>query len=481
MGLQSLTQESLLCLLLHDAENGGRVASLVPIDVWDNVYRRVAERCYDYWAQYKIPPAEHAVDIFDDLAREDKGKKDEVKRLWKSIQESRAGINAKYVLGQVSKFLREQRIRAGIIESSELVSMGRIDEAEQAIQQSIKGVLDVFEPGLVFHELDVRELLSEDRQPLPTGIKLLDERGLGPAAGELSLFIAPPGYGKSWWLIHLAKWAMAYGRKVVYVTLEMSEKRVAQRFLQTLCNVAKRREALYNKVFRENELGQMIGLDAKRVSGLKTFADDDIEALLTKRLKKFETRSPLVIKQFPTGALTVRELIGYLDNLEMSRRIVPDLLLVDYADLMSIGSHDYRHELGNLYKDLRGLAVSRNVALATASQSNRATIEYSKVAKTITGAGVAEDFSKMATCDTVFTYNRTEAEQAIDTARLWVEKGRNEADKFMVLMTQNYKTGQFCLSSTRMLSSRYWETVNAGKTEAAPRTRNKLPRKRERL
>jgi len=165
----------------------------------------------------------------------------------------------------------------------------------------------------------------------------------------------------------------------------------------------------------------------------------------------------LVIRQFPTGALTVRELKAYLDSLEMSQRIVPDLLLVDYADLMSVGTRDYRHELSTLYKDLRGLAVERNIAVATASQANR----ESSGKKFITGRGVAEDFSKIATADVVITYNRTEAEMRLGTARLYVDKGRNEEDKFSVLIAQNYKTGQFCLGSTRMMD-RYWRALEQG-------------------
>lgn len=471
MGITTLTQESLVSLLLWDAENGGRVCTLVPITAWDGVYKRIATKAIDYWAEFREPPGEHAIDMFASLEEDDPKQKDQVRRLWESLNESREGINAKYVLGQVSTFLREQRIRVGIIESVELLESGNLAEAEATIQRSVSGVLDVFDPGLLFHELDVSSLLTDDRVALPTGIKLLDQRGLGPTAGELCLFIAPPGYGKSWWLIHLAKLAVANRKRVVYVTLEMSERRVAQRFLQSFCGVAKRREELVNRTFEENELGQLIGINTRPIKRLKTFQDADIEAKLTQQLKGFARRSPLVIKQFPTGVLTVRELQGYLDSLEMSRRIVPDLLLVDYADLMSIGTRDYRHELGNLYKDLRGLAVSRNIALATASQSNRDSIGE----KIITGRNVAEDFSKIATSDIVLTYNRTEAEFKLGTARLFVEKGRNDEDKFLILLSQNYKTGQFCLSSTRMMPRKYWEAVKAGDDN------NGLPRRRNRL
>ncbi|MFH1738370.1 MAG: hypothetical protein ABIH23_05135, partial [bacterium] len=116
---------------------------------------------------------------------------------------------------------------------------------------------------------------------------------------------------------------------------------------------------------------------------------------------------------------------------------------------------DYRIALGSLYKDLRGLAVERNIAIATASQTNR---EFAGK-KLITGRGVAEDYSKIATCDTIITYNQTEAEMRLGTARLYVDKGRNEEAKFSVMIAQSYKTGQFCLRSRRM-APRYWSIVD---------------------
>jgi hypothetical protein len=423
------------------------------MNAWDSVYRRVAGKAVDYWAKYKEPPGEHTLDLFADVESGDKKQAGRVRRIYESIQETKDGINAPYVISQLSAFLREQRLRTGIIEAVELLEQGDIQSAETRVRKSIDGVLDVFDPGTLFHKLDVNKLLTEKHIALPTGIPLLDIRGLGPTAGELCLFVAPPGYGKSWWLLHLAKHALLNRLKVVFITLEMSETRVAQRFLQSFFAISKRKETITNRSFVENELGQFYSIKSFVVKS-SSFADKNISKLLTKKLKGFERRPPLVIKQFPTGALTVQELEGYLDSLEMSQRFVPDLLVVDYADLMSIGSKDYRHELGNLYKDLRGLAVKRHLALATASQANR----EASGKKTITGRGVAEDYSKIATGDVILTYNRTEAEHNLGTARLYVDKGRNDEDKFSILISQNYKTGQFCLDSTRMIP-RYWQNL----------------------
>jgi replicative DNA helicase len=455
MGLSGLVQESLLALLLYDNSSGRRVVGLIQLDLWDGPYQAVASQAYDYWTSFSVPPGEHALDLFERAASGNTRYKEQLGRIWQSIQETRGDINADYVLGQVRAFVREQRLRSGIIEAVDRIEEGDLTAAETAIRQSLDGVLDVFEPGLVLSTVDVSNLLVDRRQAIPTGIPEIDARALGPAVGELHLFIAPPGYGKSWWFIQLSKLALANRRRVVYVTLELSEYQVALRLLQSLFGVAKRRETIVNRVFEENELGQMIGVTDVLIDDLKTLEDKDIAPVLTRRLRGLERRSPLVIKRFPTGGLSVPELRAYLESLELSHRIVPDLLIIDYADLMYLGSRDYRHELGKLYKDLRGLAVERNIALATASQANRGSLEQ----RTITGRGVAEDWSKIATSDVVLTYSRTPAEGLLGTARIYVDKGRTDEDKFTVLITQNYRTGQFCLSSARMVGYRYWELV----------------------
>jgi replicative DNA helicase len=456
MGLTGFMQESLLSLLCFDAEHGRKIGNLVPPDSWDGPYKRAAAQAVRYWGEFNEPPGEHTLDFFTGLERDDKSRAAEYRRLYASLLETRGTINAKYVMGQVASFLREQRLRRGIVEAVDQLEQGKPGDAEQTIRKSLEGAIDVFHPGLLFHEVRVADLTAEQHDALPTGIPMLDERQLGPTPGELSLFIAPPNAGKSWWLIHLGKYALAAHKRVVHVTLEMDERRVAQRYLQAFCAVSKRQEDIFNATFQENELGQLLEIRRKKIKGVKSFADDGIEAKLNRQLKKFSRRSPLVIRQFPTGLLTMQGLRAYLDSLEAQQKIVPDLLLVDYADLMSTGTKDYRLELMAIYKELRGLAVERNIAVATASQTNR----ESAGKKTITGRGVAEDWSKIATCDTILTYNQTEAEMRLGTARLYVDKGRNEEGKFMVLITQNYKIGQFCLDSRRMASQRYWQLVN---------------------
>jgi DNA-binding transcriptional MerR regulator len=165
--------------------------------------------------------------------------------------------------------------------------------------------------------------------------------------------------------------------------------------------------------------------------------------------------SRLRIKGFPTGDLTYDKLEAFLDHLESRHSFIPNVVLLDYPDLMSYDSkHDPRLAIGRLYQQLRGLAVKRDIALVVASQSNR----EGETAKLVESYHAAEDISKIATADYVVTYNQTKQEQELGIARLYVAKARNERQWFSVLISQNYAAAQFYIDSANM-SKKYLDLL----------------------
>jgi hypothetical protein len=142
-----------------------------------------------------------------------------------------------------------------------------------------------------------------------------------------------------------------------------------------------------------------------------------------------------------------------LDLLEQQQGFTPDLLIVDYPKLMKTSAQYQRIELGNITRDLRGLAVERNMAVAAVSQSNRIGMKKSRGEHNmavLTAENISEDFTQGQTADTVLSYNQTEAEAALGLARIHVALARDQEGGFTTLITQHYPTGQFCLKSVRM-------------------------------
>jgi hypothetical protein len=248
--------------------------------------------------------------------------------------------------------------------------------------------------------------------------------------------------------------AMLHRLKVCHITLEMSEERSAQRYMQALFSMAKRKEIQKVTKFTRDSLGRLDGFAETEMRPKITMDDPKIMDKLARRIKKFGPRmlGNIVVKQFPTGTLTVRQLEAYLDGLESNERFIPDLLIIDYPDLMDVDKNNYRLSIDEIYKQLRGIFVSRNIAGAIVSQGNRS----SEKAKHVGADNVAEAWSKIAHADCVITYNQTVAEKKMGLARLYVAGGRNDEDKITLVISQNYAVGLFSVDSILMSGANYW-------------------------
>lgn len=460
--LDRYLQQNLLCLLCYDDQNAKIIRNTVPVDLFEASYRTIAETIYPYIDEYGKAPGDHVADLLVDIIEgSDKRRSKHFKNTLLNIFESYEGINASYVMDQVHDFIRQQYLKQGIVEAFEALQRGTRDDllaAETSLNDALKKRHDIFEPGIFLGNTERSLNFLDAREPaFPTGIKEFDQIGIGPIRKGLQLFIGLPKRGKTWWMVNLGRRALLQRYKVLHVTLEMSEEKMAQRYYQCLFALAKYGGTFKQTKFDLDDLGRLVGLEREDVKPSLALDDPDIRPKLSKKINHWGIKfNKLLIKEFPTGQLTVRELTAYLDALQASQNFTPDLLLVDYADLMQVSIREYRHSLGNIYKELRGIAVERNLAVATASQSHRA----GQGLKLISGANVAEDYSKIAIADSVITYNQTLAEKSLGLARLFLSEAREDADKFVVLISQNYHMGQFVRASTRMrLEQRYWDLL----------------------
>lgn len=445
-------QENLLVLLCFSVKSASLIRNSIPLPLYSSqLYREVAARVYDYLDQYKTPPADHLPDLFSaELGGNDARQYGE---LFEALYAQKPKANEDYILGQLESFVRQQSLKSSIINASDAIQDGDLDRAEEQLQLGLKTRLSLFSPGTTLAD-GIRLAFSHQvrKDIVSTGVKELDNWSLGPARGELHLFIAPPKRGKTWWLVNMAKRCLLQRLRIVYITLEISEAQIAQRMIQSLFSVLRRKARVPVTRLRSDDLGRLLRFEQEMISGRMSLDDVTSRPKIEKKLGQLHGRNNLIIKAFPTGALSVSALRGYLDMLERSSGFVPDMVVIDYPDLMKVDTKNYRVDLGALYRDLRGIAVERNVGVITASQSNRA----GATAKLITDTHAAEDFSKIATADTVFTYTQTVAERELGLARLFVSNSRvGDKDRFVVLLSQSYPVGQFCLESTQMADS-YW-------------------------
>lgn len=469
--LSGALQENVLVLLCWDDQFCKLVRSSISPNLFESaVYREVASQACDFIDQFGEAVKEHLPDVLEHILNgSDQRKAGSYKRVLDNIFMAKDSINREYVVSKLNEFVRQQTLKSAIVRAVEQVEDGNIDQAEVEIQKGLQAQISTFEMGLVFSDTNHSlKFFNQTTTGIQIGIKELDSRDVCPRPGEMFMFIAPAKRGKSWGLTHVGKFSLLQRKKVLHITLEMSEDRVMQRYVQSFFAISKREARIKIPRFEYDQLGRLIDIDIEEVVR-PTLQDDGIrQKLVSKINREFRRRPPLVVKQFPTGALTISQLNAYLDGLERFHKFIPDVIVLDYPDLMRLDSANLRVDTGTIYKNLRGIGVERHMAMVVASQGNR----ESSQAEIVTDAMVAEDFSKIATADNVITYNQTQQERALGLARLFVSNGRNDEDKFTTLISQSYATGQFCLDSTLMLSD-YWDKVKS-MAPVEPRRRRRV-------
>ena len=451
-------QENVLAVLGFNDENGKIVANLIDPSIFEGDYQKMAERCVSYIHQYgRTLGRAHIRDIISDVLDNPDDKSritflQMIDQMYALSQE----MDTRYIMDRLSTFVRLQTLKKTTIEVAEKLQSGQehsITEVEDLWHRILKADTVGFVPGLRMTEVDrVLDFIRSQHTEFYTGIHVLDERQIVPSRGTTDLFIASTGMGKSWWLINIGKQALLQRKKVLHVTLEMSEEEVAGRYYQAFLSIGRSSGKSVVTEFDKDDSGNVHGLSVVGVDSeynlTSPWAGEELKTYISVTGTLLQN---IVIKRFSTGSLTVRNLEAFLDTLERTTGFIPDMVIVDYLGLLYVDARDYRLSLGRTYKDLRGLAGDRNFALPTAHQANRSGAEAQLVGIT----DVSEDWSLTGTADQVFTYSATPMELRYNLGRIYVGKARNDRDKFTIAISRNYTLGQFCVDGY-LIDDDYW-------------------------
>lgn len=463
-------QESLLALLIYDDTHGGVVAKLLSPEMFDGDYADIARRVGDYWQSYNKAPGTQVDDLFADIFTERTGRDLTYGDLFVHLMQlHEEGVNAAFLLDSINKFTRFQNLKRLLTESAEKAqSLGEesLEDVDRAIDDYRKVKTNTIAPAVTL--FDVEQILAHIQRrstEFDTGIKELDKAYIGPARGTLFLILGPPGAGKSWSLIQIGKRALLRRKRVLYVSCEMDAYEVGSRFYQTILGLTTRQpNSLVTRLLYDDD-GKFRGFERNEVKSDFSLMDDLAGVELAVRIRNLESMfSNLRIRRYPPGQLTPEMLDGVIDVDASTSGFVPDIILQDYIGIMKTDPKNLRITLGHNGIGLRGIAVSRNVAMVTAQQVSREGVKEQKAGREIDIEHTAEDWSLMGTADMALTMSQTKAEATLGLMRLFVGKGRNEAGRFSVLVSQNYAQGQFAVDSYRIPSG-YTKAVDQFITE----------------
>ena len=156
------------------------------------------------------------------------------------------------------------------------------------------------------------------------------------------------------------------------------------------------------------------------------------------------------VKVYPNNTLTTKEIEKQIAHCAEIEGWVPDLVAIDYADIMAWeegdNERDARHRENTRWKNLRRLSQTNyHPCIVTVTQSNRA--GYS--ATSLDATNVNEDRRKLDHATAVFSLNQTDLEKDFRIARAAciMARGKSVSKAKEVVIMQGYEAGKFIRNS----------------------------------
>ena len=278
-----------------------------------------------------------------------------------------------WFIDEFEKFCRHKALEGAILTSTDLIEKSDYGAVEKIIKDAVgiglakhMGTDYWLDPGARI------EHVRNSRGSTSTGWKGIDHKLYGGFnKGELNIFAAASGGGKSLFLQNLAlNWAQQ-GFNVVYISLELSEELCSMRFDSMLTGYTTKE--LFKNV---EDVDLKIRMQGKSAGGLQ-------------------------IVQLKNG-ITVNDLNSYLKEFEVKSGKKIDAICVDYLDLMmpaqsKVSPSDLFIKDKFVSEELRNFAVEHDFLLATASQLNRSAVEEIEFDHSHISGGL----SKIQTADNV--------------------------------------------------------------------------------
>lgn len=225
------------------------------------------------------------------------------------------------------------------IEETYLDVPKRVEELFNVIPNEFSMIYDVINDRID----DYDKATGKDLIGISTGHSMLNKITGGWQPGDLIILAARPSMGKTAFSLLFAKHPALQGKNVVYFSLEMPKKRIADRILSLECEIDSNK--LISGKLEDWHWEQLMN-HASRYSGIKLKIDDD---------------SGLTIDQIKQRCLK-----------EQSKNKI-DLIVIDYLQLIQYpkGNQSTNDKVGYVSKSCKELAKKCDCPVIALSQLNR--------------------------------------------------------------------------------------------------------------
>lgn len=356
-----------------------------------------------YYLKYQSFPSKTVIDKILSSSRYESIKDALSKTVTDIYDIKESDYDKDYLKDMIVRFTKERAIYFTVLDNIETIEKhGDLGSCFQKFEEIAKYDLNS-DLGIEYFENINKHIdkLSQPDMKLSTGIKGLDKvlyGGLPVDDTCLFLFMAQPGLGKSMFMANIAANWILMNKKVLIITLEMSEHMYSMRM---------------DSIFSDININKL----------------KDAPENLLKRIKALKLGVPsaqLQIKEFPTGTCSAMMIKQYMKKLKEVRGFEPDLIVVDYLNIMKSNggnSSSGLYEKGkSIAEELRALSGEKHKTVLSAIQSNRGTAGFAN--KEIDIDNSAESAGIPATADAMIGVFQLEGEREAGKINLKVLKNR---------------------------------------------------------
>mgnify|MGYP001156774356 FL=1 len=358
----------------------------------DSSEQLLYEEITHYFDKYSKSPTLEALLINLDNAT---GKPEQVvknsKELLKTLPKDETPID--WLTDETEQWCKDRAIYIAVMDSIEVLDK-KSQRSTGEIPELLKEALSVsFDSNIGHDQIEDAEkrydFYTTEEEKLPFDLEYFNKITKGGLPNKtLNICLAGTGVGKSLFMCHMAASALMQNKNVLYITLEMSEERIAERIDANILNIPMKELPDISK----KEYGKKIG-----------------------RLKN-KTTGKLIVKEYPTASAHVGHFRHVLQELSIKKDFQPDIIFVDYLNICAsqrirpgAGANSYTL-VKSIAEELRGLAVENDLPIVSATQTTRSGYGSTDIGLEDT----SESFGLPATADLMFALITSEELEELD-------------------------------------------------------------------
>ena len=398
-------ETTILGNLLINEEYTRKVLPFLKNDYFtSNAEKTIHETIGDFVTKYNALPTKEALSIeLQEVKINEEEFKETMELLDDISKDTEEYADLGWLLDSTEKFCQDKAIYNAVVESISILDSQKSNQDKGVIPEILSDALSVsFDPHVGHDYLDDSddrfEFYHRVEEKIPFDLEYFNKITKGGLPQKsLNICLAGTGVGKSLFMCHVASACLSQNQNVLYITLEMAEEKIAERIDANMLDIA--------------------------VDDLHALSKDMYDRKI-ENLRK-TTKGKLIVKEYPTASANVNHFRALLNELNLKRSFVPDIIFVDYLNICTssrirpganVNSYTY---IKSIAEELRGLAVENKIPIVSATQTTRSGYSNTDVGLEDT----SESFGLPATADLMFAIISTE--QMEELGQIMVKQLKN--------------------------------------------------------